>query len=444
MEITFIGTGYVGLVSGVMMTHLGHKVTCIDLDNIKINKLKNLKSPIFENNLNYYIKKYASTPNLSFNNVYDESLFNSEIIFVTVGTPENADGQANLDYIFQSVLSAAKYANPYCVFVIKSTVPPGTCSKIKEFLKIQGFNFEIVSNPEFLREGSAIYDFLNPDRIIIGAESEMGFERMRKLYKPLTDNGVAIIETDLSTSELIKYASNSFLATKIAFINEMADLCEMIGADINKLSQGMGLDKRIGSAFLKPGPGFGGSCFPKDIIALQHLTKIIDSNFLILDAVINANTNRPNLMLKKIIKTLNGTVRNKKISILGLTYKAGTDDLRNSPAIELINLLQNEGANVVAYDPQGMKNVTKYFDNKLICAKNPMEATKSANALIVVTEWEEFANLDYKKIKEHMLEPIIIDLRNILDKTILNKLGYKVYCVGHKSKKQQNNHSQQS
>mgnify|MGYP003433688134 CR=1 FL=1 len=433
MKITFIGSGYVGLVSGAGMSYLGHLVTCLDTDDKKINKLKKLEVPIFEDGLEEYIKQYGNSERLNFKCSYDESLNEASAIFITVGTPEAPDGDANLEYIFDAVLTAAPYANPDCIFIIKSTVPPGTCSKVKVFLREKGFDYEVVSNPEFLREGSAIHDFMHPNRIIIGAESEKAFGVMRQIYKPFTDQGTPLLETDLNTSELIKYASNSFLAGKIAFINEMADLCEVIGADINKLSKGIGLDHRIGPDFLKAGPGFGGSCFPKDILALQHLTNKLDSDFLILDAIIKTNTNRPSLMMEKVKNFLGGKIKGKKIAVLGLTYKAGTDDLRNSPAIDLINLLWENDAEVVAYDPQGMKNAGKYFDDKLICANSALEAVTGADALIIATEWPEFASLDYAKIKTLLNEPFIVDLRNILDKKALIKLGYKCYFVGQKN-----------
>ncbi len=433
MKVTFVGSGYVGLVSGVMMSHLGHFVTCLDIDQDKINKLKNLEPPIFENNLEYYLTQYGNTERLNFICGYNESIYESSAIFIAVGTPQKADGNADLHYIFESIMSSAKYVNPDCVFVIKSTVPPGTCRQIKELLVQNGFSNNVVSNPEFLREGSAVHDFLYPDRIILGSESKTALEIIKQIYKPLSDKQIPILETDLITAELIKYASNSFLACKIAFINEMADLCEVIGADINQLSNGVGLDKRIGSAFLKVGPGFGGSCFPKDILALQHLTNDLKSDSLILDAVITANTNRPKLMIQRIKAFLNGQIRGKNIAILGLTYKAGTDDLRSSPVIELINLLWKNDAKIKAYDPQGMPNSSKYFDNKLVCGSSAFEVCIGADAVVVATEWPEFANIDYKKLKLQLNSPNIIDLRNFLDRTMLTKLGYNCYFVGQKT-----------
>lgn len=434
IKITVVGTGYVGLVSGVMMSHLGHSVTCLDTDEAKIDKLKNLESPIFEEGLTDYLKKYGNTEKLSFSSNYKEATGGADSIFIAVGTPNAEDGSANLEYIFSASLNAAKHAKKGAVFVIKSTVPPGTCKQVKDYLHQHGFDYEIVSNPEFLREGAAIYDFLNPDRIILGYESTESNAKtlLKQIYKPITDNGTTLLETDLTTAELIKYASNSFLACKIAFINELADLCEQIDADIDKLSEGIGLDKRIGPAFLKAGPGFGGSCFPKDITALQHLTKQSNSDFLILDAIIKANTNRANLVIAKIINFLGGEINNKQITVLGLTYKAGTDDLRNSPAVELIQLLWKYGAKVKAYDPQGMKNANLYLDEKLICCKSALEAAKDSDAIIIATEWPEFTEIDYEKLILELKTPFLIDLRNILDKKKLQNIGYECYFVGRK------------
>jgi UDPglucose 6-dehydrogenase len=432
MKITFIGTGYVGLVSGVMMSHLGHNVTCIDTDTHKIKNLKASKIPIFEPGLDKYVTKYSNSSRLNFSGSYDHNISEAECIFITVGTPPKDNGDADTSYIFNAVEEICKYANSEALFVIKSTVPSGTCSALQDFINQRGYKNEIVSNPEFLREGSAIIDFLEPDRIITGASSDRAFGIMRKIYRPLIEQDIKIVETDLRTSELIKYASNTFLANKIAFINEMADLCELIGADITKLSEGIGMDKRIGESFLKPGPGFGGSCFPKDILALQQLSRKVNTDFLLLDAIIDSNDRRPGNILKKITKALGGALQGKKLAFLGLTYKAGTDDLRNSPAIKLISKLKEEGAKVVAYDPKGMVNAHKYFD-ELECAESAMGAIKEADAIIIITEWDEFRTIDYQQAKSIVKNPIIIDLRNILDSKELTKIGFKYYSIGKKS-----------
>jgi len=432
MKISFIGTGYVGLVSGVMMAHIGHDVICLDTDVDKITKLKNKQAPIYEPGLDEYIAKYANTTRLQFTHGYNEQIKDSDSVFITVGTPPKENGDADLSGIFNALENVCKYVKPECVIVLKSTVPPGTCAAAVEFMKNKGKDIIVVSNPEFLREGNAISDFLEPDRVVIGADNPQAFNVTREIYKPLTDAGAAMVETDLSTSELIKYASNTFLANKIAFINEMADLCEIVGADITTLAKGVGLDKRIGSEFLKAGPGFGGSCFPKDILALQQLAKKVDSNFLILDAIINANSNRPATMLNKIILAIGGDAQDKKITMLGLTYKAGTDDLRSSPAIDLINQLQKLGANLVAYDPEGMVNAPKYFDS-LECAVSIKEATKNSDAIIIATEWPEFISANWDEIKTTMKTPIIIDLRNILTPHKMDSIGFKYHSIGRKN-----------
>lgn len=429
MKIAFIGTGYVGLVSGIMMSHLGHVVSCIDTNPKKITQLKQYKSPIFEPGLDNYLKKYGNTKRLNFMLEYNETISDTEAVFITVGTPPKSDGSADLSYIYEAVEMTTKYTNKDCVIVIKSTVPPGTCQAIKQFMKSKGITINIASNPEFLREGNAIEDFLKPDRIIIGTDSEKTLQIMRNIYQPLSNQRIKILESDLCTAELIKYASNTFLANKITFINETADLCEVIGADIKLLSEGVGLDKRIGKDFLNAGPGFGGSCFPKDILALQHLAKSVNSEFLILDAIIKANTSRPMQIVNKIANILGGNLTGKKLSFWGLTYKAGTDDLRSSPAIELINILQQQKADIVAYDPKGMSNVKKYFDN-LKCSNTAFAAAHKADAIIIATEWPEFKEFNYTELKSVLKSPIIIDLRNLLDPKKMKQYGFKYYSVG--------------
>lgn len=428
MKITFIGTGYVGLVSGVMMSHLGHEVTCLDLDLNKILMLQRKESPIFEPQLAGYLEKYANTERLKFVSDYNDSVADSDCVFITVGTPPLSTGDADLTGIY-AALDICSYLKEHCIIVVKSTVPPGTCRDIQSYIYAKGYNNKVVSNPEFLREGAAVGDFLKPDRIVIGSDVTDTYAIMRKIYKPITDNNVVIVETDLTTAELIKYASNAFLANKIAFINEMADLCETLEADVDTLANGIGTDKRIGEGFLKVGPGFGGSCFPKDILALQKLAQKMDSDFLILDAVIKSNNNRPKVMINKIKECMGGALSGRRLAILGLTYKAGTDDLRNSPAIELINILQNEGADIVAYDPEGMRNVPKYFE-KLECANSIMEAIHGVDGIIIATEWNDFVEMDLSAIKPFLKRPLIIDLRNILNAKQVVAEGFEYHSIG--------------
>lgn len=429
MKLAFIGTGYVGLVSGVMMSHLGHHVICIDVDKSKINLLKEQKSPIFEPNLESYLLNCSNQGRIEFSHGYDNKLSEVDCVFITVGTPSMEDGGADLSYIYEAADKVAQHIRPECVVVIKSTVPPGTCQSVQNLLIKNGFKNSVVSNPEFLREGSAISDFLNPDRIVVGTSDQHSALIMEQIYLPLINQGIKLVFTDLITSELIKYASNSFLAAKIAFINEMADLCEIVGADVEVLSEAVGLDKRIGASFLKAGPGFGGSCFPKDILALQKLTMASKGQFLLLDALITANQTRADKMVQKIKAALSNNLKNKTIAILGLTYKAGTDDLRSSPSIPIIEGLKKEGANIIAYDPKALKNVSKYFGS-LDCRNSSIDAISDADALVIITEWPEFKDLDLATAKKVMKGNVIVDLRNILNPERVISNGFEYHSIG--------------
>ena len=432
MKITVIGTGYVGLTSGVMMSHIGHQVTCLDTNTEKIKKLKQNILPIFESGLSEYLNQYGNTPDLKFTSSYHEAFDeDTEVIFICVNTPSKKDGDADLTYLFDSVREVVRYIPDSCLLVIKSTVPPGTSLDLSQMLEGLGYNIDLASNPEFLREGTAVNDFLYPDRIVIGVNRASAESKLRHLYKPLTDEGIKIVVTDPATSELIKYAANSFLANKVAFINEMADLCEKTGADINSLSEGVGLDKRIGKKFLKAGPGFGGSCFPKDILALQYFARKVNCDSLILDAVIKANQDRPKKVVSKITQILGGKLGNKKLALLGLTYKAGTDDIRSSPAIDLINSFTEMGCDIAAYDPQGMRAAREFFAS-LPLANSALEAARNADGVVIITEWPEFRHIDFKAMKFLMKKPVIIDLRNLLDQVSLEQLGYKYFCIGKK------------
>ncbi|NRB10554.1 MAG: UDP-glucose/GDP-mannose dehydrogenase family protein [Rickettsiaceae bacterium] len=430
MKITFIGSGYVGLVSGVMLSDLGHHVTCLDTDSNKIKQLKEAIPPIYELDLKHYLQKNISSNNIQFVDNYQDAFLESEAIFITVGTPAKENGEADLTYIYEAIEKAAKFAKAGTVFVIKSTVPPGTCQAIYNKLQTLKSDFDIASNPEFLREGKAIEDFINPDRIVIGTRKTKTKQLLAEIYKPLTDKGVKLVSTDLNTAELIKYAANSYLACKIAFINEMADLCESIDADIDLLAHGIGLDKRIGKDFLKVGPGFGGSCFPKDILALQYLATDKKINSLILDAIIKTNSLRPNKMVKKINTILDG-IKGKTLAILGLTYKAGTDDVRCSPAITIMELLCAAGANIKAYDPQAKISQNSKFTN-VEFSNSTETAITNADAVIITTEWSEFKKISWLDMQHLLKSPIIIDFRNLLNSQDLEKIGYKYYCIGKK------------
>lgn len=432
MKITFIGTGYVGLVSAIMMAYIGHEVTSIDIDKEKIASLKNSIIPIYEPKLEEYLKIAKEQNRIKFSTEYDDKIFASDAIFVCVGTPELPSGEANLEYIYNSIDCLINFLHEKSVIIIKSTVPPSTCKKIDSYLKAKNLNCHIVSNPEFLREGSAIEDFLNPDRVIIGVESAHAKSIIAKIYESFSLRNIPILYTDLASSELIKYVSNCFLATKIAFINEIANLSEKIGTNIEDVSLGTGLDRRIGIEFLKAGPGFGGSCFPKDILALKDLAKKNDVNINILDAVIIANNKRPFDMADKILKILEANnIKDPKITFLGLSFKSGTDDLRTSPSLEIIKILQKKEMNIIGYDPISMKYARKFIDN-LECADSYLEACNNSDAVIITTEWEEFKFLDFQAIYKKMNSKIIIDLRNILDRDSIVKKGFKYFSIGRK------------
>lgn len=430
MKLAFIGTGYVGLVTGTLLATLGHDVTCIDVDADKIDMLKKGKSPIYEKDLEAHIASASEEGKLHFAWGVKEGVTSDDFdaVFITVGTPPLADGSADLGTLHKVITQVASLTKKKTLIVIKSTVPPGTSLDVQEDLKGNGYEHKIANNPEFLREGNAVEDFLNPHRIVVGVADDRSREIMRQIYAPKTEQGTIYVETDLTTSEMIKYASNTFLANKIAFINEMADLCEEMGADVKDLSYAVGLDTRIGGQFLKAGPGFGGSCFPKDILALQHLAKERQVDSLILDAVIKANSNRPDKMIGKIEDICGGIAR-KKFAILGLTYKAGTDDLRSSPSLEIIEKLRDKGADIVAFDPMGMKNASKCLSAEEL-AETMEQACEEAAAIILVTEWEQFKNADFKQVARIVKSKTIIDLRNFLDRKKVMDAGFAYHAVG--------------
>ncbi|WP_316354243.1 UDP-glucose dehydrogenase family protein [Candidatus Trichorickettsia mobilis] len=424
MDIAFIGVGYVGLVSGVMMSYLGHNVTCIDTDILKIEQLQAGVLPIYEPGLEEYFKAELCSGKLNFSTQYLE-LKKAEVIFITVGTPSLASGAADISGVLDAIHHIQNNINQDSVIVIKSTVPPETCRNISNALRIKGKQYHIVSNPEFLREGCAVQDFLTPDRVVIGTSDDHAKQILAALYQPLLARDISFIWTDLTTAELIKYAANSFLATKIAFINEMANICEKIDANITELSLGMGSDHRIGSEFLQAGPGFGGSCFPKDILALSQVAKNCDLDCLVLNATIKANNLRSHDMVKKICSITRTKLQGQVFAIFGLTFKAGTDDTRDSPAIKIIQLLQAEGAIIRVYDPQISLPLVG-----IECVNSAVEACVNADAIIITTEWPEFQELDFDIIYQQLKTPIIIDLRNILDVTSLQQKGFKYYAVG--------------
>jgi len=492
MKVTIIGTGYVGLVTGTCLADFGLSVTCVDQDDTKINLLNSGGIPIYEPNLEALIKKNVSAGRLTFTTDLEKAVKQSQVIFIAVGTPSNRDGSVNLKQIETVAQQIAHYLNEYKVIVNKSTVPIGTATKIKEIitknqfslslrategsaatpssvipakagihpsypspLKGEGgvrvksssviarseatkqsqhtskpFDFDVVSNPEFLREGSAVYDFTHPDKIVIGTNSPKALKIMQEIYRPLYLIDTPFVITNPETAELIKYACNAFLATKITFINEIANLCDKVGADVHQIAKAMGLDGRIGPKFLHPGPGYGGSCFPKDTEALYHFASTCGYDFKLLKGVISANKRQRKLMVDKIKHHL-GDLKGKTIAILGLAFKQNTDDIRKSPSIDIIQLLLKEGAHVKCFDPLAMENTRKILPDLTYC-QDEYETAKQSDALVIATEWNQFRNLDLLKIKKLLKSSILIDLRNLYEPEKAKALSFVYEGVGRK------------
>jgi UDPglucose 6-dehydrogenase len=441
MKIAVIGVGYVGLVSSVCFAKIGHQIIAVDNNQDKINNLNKGIIPIYEPGLEEILLKASKNQLIKFTTDLAMAVKESEVIFIAVGTPPNEiDKNADLSFIYEAAKEIAKVAlldiNSYKVIVTKSTVPVGTNQEIKKIIQEINPNlqFSVASNPEFLREGMAIKDFLKPDRIIIGVEDEKAKNLLAEIYQPLNFDNLNIVYSDIATAELIKYAANSFLAMKIAFINQMADLCEELQADIKNLSLGIGLDSRIGSKFLNPGPGFGGSCFPKDIAALLMMAKKNKVKLSLVEAVISSNEKRKLAMVDKIISACQGSVNNKIITILGLAFKGNTDDIRDSPALVIIKELIKKGAKIKAYDPEAIENTKKELTqiSQVNYYNNPYQASEDADSVVIATEWEEFKNLDLKKLGLLLKNKIIIDLRNMLNFKEVNEAGFNYFHIGKK------------
>lgn len=435
MKICIIGTGYVGLVSGTCLADFGLSVTCVDQDEQKINLLNSGGVPIYEQNLEALIKKNVSAGRLIFTTDLEKAVKQSQVIFIAVGTPPNHDGSANLEQIEEVAKEVAKYINEYKVIVNKSTVPIGTATKIKEIINknqptSKPFVFDIVSNPEFLREGSAVYDFTHPDKIVIGTTSKKALKIMQEIYRPLYLIDTPFVITNPETAELIKYACNAFLATKITFINEIANLCDKVGADVHQIAKAMGLDGRISPKFLHPGPGYGGSCFPKDTRALCNMAEHFGYEFKSLKAVVSANKRQRKLMVEKI-KRLAGGLKGKQIGILGLAFKQNTDDIRESASIDIIKILLREGAKIKCFDPLAMENTKKILPHLTYC-QDEYETAEDSDALVIATEWNQFRNLDLLRIKELLKKPILVDLRNLYEPEKVKSLGFIYEGVGRK------------
>jgi len=432
MRIAMIGTGYVGLVSGACFSEFGVDVVCVDKDASKIDRLNNGEIPIYEPELDSLVEKNVKAGRLSFTTDLVDGIKGADAVFIAVGTPmKDGDGHADLTYVYDAVKEVAAAIDGYTVIVTKSTVPVGTGDEVEKIMREARPNgeFDVVSNPEFLREGSAINDFMRPDRVVIGAHSETAQDVMRNLYRPLFLIETPILFTGRRTAELIKYAANTFLATKITFINEIADLCEQVGADVQDVSKGIGLDGRIGSKFLHAGPGYGGSCFPKDTLALVKTAQDFGSPIKIVEAVVEVNERRKLQMADKIIAACGGSVEGKKIAILGLTFKPNTDDMRDSPSLAIVPALVKGGANVHAFDPQGMDEARTMIEGIEWC-DGAYEALDGADVVAIVTEWNEFRALDLERMKSTMAHPVMVDLRNIYNPDEMTAAGFDYHCIG--------------
>jgi UDPglucose 6-dehydrogenase len=453
MNICVIGTGYVGLVSGTCFADIGHDVICVDNDEKKIETLLKDEIPIYEPGLKELVMHNKKQNRLKFSTNIEEGVQKSDCIFIAVGTPQKETGEADLSYIEAVARSVAKSMTEYKIIVEKSTVPVKTGEMVKRTIKFNNksnVNFDVCSNPEFLREGSAIYDFMYPDRIVVGVSSDLAGQKMREIYKPIIDQSfsknsyyfkhhadespfdkghkVPIIVTDVNSAELIKHASNSFLAMKISYINALSEVCEHTNANILEVAQGIGLDSRIGDKFLDAGVGFGGSCFPKDVIAFYNISKEIGLDFKLLKDVLDINQYQKKRFIKKIEKAL-WIIKDKTIGILGLAFKPNTDDMREAPAIDIINALLKDGAKIKAYDPEAME-VSKKILKKVEYCESPYDVAENADALVLVTEWDEFKKLDMKKIYEKLNYPILVDGRNAFNPTEMRNIGFEYHGIG--------------
>lgn len=435
MKITIIGSGYVGLVSGACFAKYGHEVLCVDKDTKKIESLKKGIIPIYEPGLKEIVKENTASGRLSFSNDLSSAVKSTDAVFIAVGTPESrrGEGYADMKYVFGVAKEIAPMLKKYTVVIDKSTVPVGTADRVEEIIKEINpeARFDVVSNPEFLREGSAITDFERPDRIVVGARSEKARDIMRQVYGPLNISQDHIVFMDSRTAEMVKLISNAFLAVKITFANEVADLAEKIGADGVRALVAMGLDGRIGGKFLHPGPGYGGSCFPKDTKSIEKTGQEAGAHLTIVEAAIKSNSGRKARMVSKITEALGGKVTGKKITCLGLTFKPNTDDMRESPSLVILPTLVEKGARVVAYDPKGKEEAQKLMDD-IEYADSAQEAIKDAQCLLIMTEWDEFRGLDFKELKKMMKGDVIVDLRNIYYKEVekVKEAGFKYFGVG--------------
>ncbi|MBX3493423.1 MAG: UDP-glucose/GDP-mannose dehydrogenase family protein [Parvibaculum sp.] len=431
MKVAMIGTGYVGLVSGACFADLGHKVVCVEIDETKIARLRRGEIPIYEPGLEDIVARNVEAGRLSFTADAAGAVPECDAVFICVGTPPREDGDADLSWVYAAARGIAGHLSGYTVVVDKSTVPVGTGDEVEQIIRKANpdADFDVASNPEFLREGNAIDDFMRPDRIVIGTNAPRAREAMQALYRPLMLAETPVVHTSRATAELIKYAANAFLAMKVTFINEIADICENVGADVQDVSRGIGLDSRIGTRFLQAGAGFGGSCFPKDTLALTGTARKVGRPTQIVEAVMAANTERKRRMAEKVIAACEGNVEGKTIGVLGVTFKPNTDDMRDAPSLDILPLLQQAGARIRAYDPEGMGEARKHLKD-IEWAGDAYGVMPGADALLILTEWNEFRVLDLDRVRRELKRPLMIDLRNIYTPDEMARAGFEYHSVG--------------
>jgi len=436
MRITMIGTGYVGLVTGTCFAEFGHFVTCVDKAEDKITRLKQGEVPIYEPGLDALVRKNCEEGRLTFTTDLAEAIPDAEAVFLAVGTPSSrrGDGYADLTYVFEAAQDVARNLQGYTVVVDKSTVPVGTARQVHRIIGETNpdADFDVASNPEFLREGAAINDFMRPDRVVVGVESDRAANVLKEIYKPLYLRDTPIVYTSIETAELTKYAANAFLAVKISFINEIATVCEAVGANVIDLAKAIGMDGRIGSKFLHPGPGYGGSCFPKDTLALMRIVQEHGENVRIVEAAVEVNAAQKARMVKKIREMLGGSETGKTIAVLGLTFKPETDDMRDAPSATILPALLEKGARIRAHDPKGIEEAKKYLPAAIEYVNTPYEAVENADCVVLMTEWNQYRALDLERIKNGLKAPVFVDLRNVYDPETMRAAGFRYTGVGRK------------
>lgn len=433
MNICVIGTGYVGLVTGACFAEFGNRVTCVDKDAAKIERLRAGEIPIFEPGLDEVVGRNVKADRLFFTTDLPKAIRDSLVVFIAVGTPPGPDGRADLSFVREVAKTIGENLSSYKVIVTKSTVPAGTGTVIREIVeehRPEEHAFSVASNPEFLREGSAIEDFLRPNRVVLGAEDEQSVAILKDLYRPLYLIETPFVLTDVVTAELIKYASNAFLATKISFINEMADLCEKLGADVHDVARGMGLDQRIGRKFLHPGLGYGGSCFPKDTRAIMWIAEEQGMSLQVIGSAVAVNDERPSRMLSKIRAAFGGSLRGKTVAQLGLTFKPNTDDVRESPALAILEGMAAEGATVRAYDPVGLSNAMRAAPPGVVFCANELETLEGADGVVIATEWNQFRGIDPEALRSRLKGNVVCDLRNVYEPSVMRAKGFAYFAVG--------------